>query len=562
MSFEIIYLFISYFIILFSIVGYGFLFKPIFFGDSNIDLGYYGLVGIFFLIIYSYISHFFFAHNIIHNSILVCFGNLIFLYKIKNFIEKKMINLFFLNFFILFIALIIFKTHDDFPYYHFPYSYYLTQEPMLIGIGQFNHGFRTPSSLFYLNSLFYLPIIKYYTFYIPTLLIMGFVNLILLKNILKFKDDKKKDYIYFYSLFFFIFVNIFFYRIQEHGTDRSAQILIIILLLQLFTFIKFEQNYKFLINYILLTLGIIISLKAFYFLYLILILPLLIILYLEKKLDFIIHVLKQKNFYIFLLLLFLVLSVYFFNTGCFVYPVPFTCIDGLNWSIGADETAKLKEHYNLWSKAGKTPNFEIDTPEMYLKNFNWVPNWMNMYFFNKISDFLFGIFVLILIVFGFFYKKGNKKKLIFNKEFKYLSIFYFFLILMLFEWFLNHPSLRYGGYVLIASLLLIPFSIFIQRFNISETGIKKKIYTIICITLLVFVIRNSVRINDEITQYTYKPLSNPYYLINENHFRVQKKFDDLISNYNKCIFKKDFCDKEKFKKLKKFANNRFIFIGN
>ena len=66
------------------------------------------------------------------------------------------------------------KTHDDFHYYHFPYTYYITQHSLLIGVGQFNHGFRTPSSIFYLNSLFYLPLAKYYLFYVPTLLIMGF----------------------------------------------------------------------------------------------------------------------------------------------------------------------------------------------------------------------------------------------------------------------------------------------------------------------------------------------------------------------------------------------------
>ena len=63
-----------------------------------------------------------------------------------------------LNFFILFIGIIIFKTHDDFPFYHFPYSYYITQNPLHIGVGLFNSGFKTPSSIFYLNSLFYLPI--------------------------------------------------------------------------------------------------------------------------------------------------------------------------------------------------------------------------------------------------------------------------------------------------------------------------------------------------------------------------------------------------------------------
>ena len=56
---------------------------------------------------------------------------------------------------ILVIALLATKTHDDFPYYHFPYTYYLTQENLIIGVGSLVHAFRTPSSIFYLNSLFY-----------------------------------------------------------------------------------------------------------------------------------------------------------------------------------------------------------------------------------------------------------------------------------------------------------------------------------------------------------------------------------------------------------------------
>ena len=36
--------------------------------------------------------------------------------------------------------------------------------PSAIGIGNFNLGLRTPSSIFYLNSLYYLPITKYFLF--------------------------------------------------------------------------------------------------------------------------------------------------------------------------------------------------------------------------------------------------------------------------------------------------------------------------------------------------------------------------------------------------------------
>ena len=124
----------------------------------------------------------------------------------------------------------IYKAHDDFLYYHFQYSYYLTQQPTVIGIGNFGLGLRTPSSLFYLNSLFYLPIIKYYTFQITPVLILGFSNLILITKIKNDLKNNKYNFLTIYNLLVFIFINIFFYRISEHGTDKSAQILILILI--------------------------------------------------------------------------------------------------------------------------------------------------------------------------------------------------------------------------------------------------------------------------------------------------------------------------------------------
>jgi hypothetical protein len=62
----------------------------------------------------------------------------------------------------------------------------LTEKPSMLGIGAFNHGFRTPSSLFYINSLFYLPYIKFYSFHMAAILFMGFANLILLQKLINF----------------------------------------------------------------------------------------------------------------------------------------------------------------------------------------------------------------------------------------------------------------------------------------------------------------------------------------------------------------------------------------
>ena len=55
-------------------------------------------------------------------------------------------------------------------------------------------------------------------------------------------------------------------------------------------------------------------------------------------------------------------------------------------------------HYELWSKAGLTPISKVSNPSEYIQGFNWVNNWINLYFFNKVSDFLLGLFFVILII--------------------------------------------------------------------------------------------------------------------------------------------------------------------
>ena len=59
-----------YFLIVLSVIGHGAL--AIRFTKTNIsieEIGFVGLVGIFFLILYSYITHFFISHSYLHNLI-------------------------------------------------------------------------------------------------------------------------------------------------------------------------------------------------------------------------------------------------------------------------------------------------------------------------------------------------------------------------------------------------------------------------------------------------------------------------------------------------------------
>ncbi len=556
MPLNIITFFIFFNLILLSVLGFGFFASKIFFKNRlKKNLGFVGLFGLFFLLIYSYYSHFFIPHDYIHNVVILLIGLFLFIYYIKDF-DFLSFKILLVVFLLLFSILLLFKTHDDFHYYHFPYTYYITQHSLLIGVGQFNHGFRTPSSIFYLNSLFYLPFAKYYLFYVPTLLIMGFSNQILISRFFEYFRNRKIDFIFFLSACFFIFINIFFYRLQEHGTDRSAQILILILFLQLLIFLNFKKDAKNDLIQMIVILGLIISLKAFYILYLLVPLVVFWILYKENKLHFLRDVIKNKIFYFFLSLMIAVIVTSFFNTSCLIYPLNFLCFENFDWSLGSNEIEKMNQHYNLWSKSGHTPTFKVNNPEIYLKDFNWVHNWINDYFFNKVSDLILGLLFTSLFLILFFYQKKTKK-IFYNKNYNLLVLLILFLLI---EWFINHPALRYGGYALFAIIFFMPVSIILAKFRNNFDQVYKKTKILFCIVVVVFLTRNYIRINDEYNKYNYSSLMKPFYKVDERHFRIEKIFSELIDNFEKCEKSSNKCNYEKSLQVKKILKNRYIFV--
>ena len=550
---------IFYFTIIFSVLGYGYLvlnFSKNKYTSS--DLGYIGLVGILFLIIISYISHFFVSHNYIFNSLILIIGVFFFIFEIlkdKKFLEKKNIKLLIFIFIILFLGIMMHKTHDDFPYYHFPYTYYLTQSDLHIGVGNFGHGFRTSSSIFYINSLFYLPLVKYYLFQLGAILIMGFSNLILLEKILLEIRRKNINYLTYLSLLSFVFINIFFYRIQEHGTDRSAQILIFILFIELISL----KNLKVLMNEtfskIIIILALIISFKSFYILYSIFLIPLGIFLLNNKKINLQIYLFKNFSVYFFILTIFLVTIISLLNTGCLVYPVSLTCFDNLSWAIPISEVNHMNNWYEQWSKAGAGPNFRVENPQIYIQKFNWVNHWFEYYFFNKVSDFLLGIFFAVLVFIIAFFSKNKKKP---EKDYFYFD-YYVILLILFIEWFYNHPALRYGGYSLIALMVFYPLSYVLQIFRNSQKKIKKNVIALLIITTFIFTARNIDRLFDERAVYNYKPEINIFYKVDKNHFRVEKEFNKLIKDYKNCLKINNKCKKKNIK-VNMFLN-KYIFLN-
>jgi len=538
MEFNLVFLFLLYWVSIFSCMGYGiFAFHIVGRKNFTSNYGYIGLLGVLFLIIYSYISNFFYPHSEIHNLALIILGLIFFIYYVLvRFIKKKEFKNLVILFLLLFISFVIYKPHDDFSYYHFQYSNYLIEFPLLIGVGQFNHGFATPSSIFYLNSLFSLPNAKYALFHVPALLLFGFSNLILLQKLLKYLEKNEANYLSFFLLFSIAFINIIFYRLAEHGTDRSAQILVFILIYELIVLINNRNNFINSISKVFLLLSIIISLKAFYLLYFVFLVPVLVFGYIKYKNDLILIFLKNNFFILFVFTFLIIISTNFFNSGCLIFPVSITCFENLPWSFSLDHVNHMNNWYEQWSKAGAGPNFRVDNPEEYILFFNWVSNWFDEYFFNKVSDFLLGLTAIILISSLFII--SSKKKPVSNKD-KILPI-YICLIILFVEWFYNHPSLRYGGYVLLGLFLIISSSLFLEKFRNRKINLRVK--TLIILFFGIFILRNVDRINHEIEKYGYRPLENAHYRMYDNYFDINKNLKYLINYHILCSEKKECKD--------------------
>ncbi len=522
---DILIFFTFFYGLLISVLGYGLLFKKICYNhfnqfeeQNNIYIGFYGL---FFLTTISLITSLFVSHNYFHNGLIHLIGilSLIFI----GFKEKKkyLKNIFFISIFVI-SALLISKTHDDFAYYHLPFTRYLAEQKIIFGMGMLSHGYKLISSLFFLNSTLYLPFINFFSFHFTLIFFLIFFNYFLLKEIFSKYTNNVIKYLY---LFSFVFFNLSFNRVAEYGTDKAGQLLIVILIIKFFQITCFGKNLdknKDIYNNILMLIPLIafcITLKTYFLSYILL--GLLVFFFKERLLKVLKIIFFSKSFIIFLLSLFVYFLHHFISTGCLVSPLSSTCFgDNLDW-------ARSKEHYEFlsrwleqWAKAGAGPNFRIENPEEYIQNFNWVSRWLEHYFVEKGKDQLLLLMFTFLVTFVFFNKFELKSKVsIINKK---ILFFYGIITIIFLIWFTNHPSLRYGGYSISFLFLSIPIAILFQKFNTRKFFGKN--FKILAILIIVFFnTKNILRINNEFNRIDeYKFNNFPFYAIPEKKVVSEK----------------------------------------
>ena len=550
------------FLCLISCLGFGFIFcKVNNINHINRNIGLVGILGLFLLSIIASITHLFISHGFTHNIILLFIGIIafIFLKKKNEYNFYKIISLIFL---LLFIGILISKNNEDFGYYHLTNSLQFTQHKLQFGLGNLGHGYKHITSLFLINSIFYLPITEHYLFNITNYLFLVFFITFLIYEIFKNKIilNFSKNLV----LIILILFLIKFTRLAEYGTDIAGQILIFISIIissELYFNKSIRESLKkeiFYINLIILIFAI--TTKVVFLIYFLI--PVLVFLETKDKKKYINYILKIKNLLFLVIPLILLILFNFSSTGCLLYPVNFTCFsNSFGWALNENTVVALSNHYELWSKAGRGPTYKVDNPEIYLNNLNWFSHWISNYFFTKVTDFIGVTFISLFFYYIFNLSKikyiRNSSKISFNQFLK----FYFIFIIIFLIWFLNFPTLRYAGYVIFFLTFSLPFIFYIDnKIYMSIKHDKKRIFTIIVLCFFVFLTKNLVRINKEfkIPETNHHNFKNfPFFWIDKvNYNKITR---DSLSVYMvkdgkmcwntppTCVRNENFIMKEKYK---------------
>ena len=514
---QFIYFYIIYLIFLFSCIGHGIFFAKIFNFKNQINIGTYGLLGLTNLAFISYITVFFIQNKSFLNILIILLGLFfLFIFRNKLVIPKK----FWLTLFVVSIALLISKTHDDFPFYHLQQSLNFSTNKIQIGLSNLDFSYAYHSSILYLNSLFYLPYFDYYFFNVPNLLFLFFSIIVLTNSCL---DEKNINLIKFFSLFAVIFIIIKFSRLSEYGTDISGQILLTVVFYYLLKVIyskKIKIDYlKIIVTFIIFS----ITIKTYFIFYSLLIFLVINILGYKKTFDLV----KSNALFSFYIIIFisLFLTLNIFSSGCLIFPVAETCFDNLKWAMPINEIKDYNIWFQAWSKSLAGTGYVIKNYYSLVTDLGWIQIWYSNYFSKYLETIYLLIFITLLLILLF---RPYKKEFNFSKFHFFLIIFLIFVAIF---WFFKHPTLRYGGYFIHFSLFSLIISLILARSELSQKSIQKKISILIFISLSIFGLKNIDRIYSELDrkdEYSYRNF--PFFFVkNVNYEKIYLNNDQIVT---------------------------------
>jgi len=468
---NILTLFIGVIFLTFSISGLGRLFTVTFKSNLFLDIFF----GFIVISIVTTLIHFFFPVNFKISLSLLIIGLISFFNKRNlNFIKINRNNLIF-YFFIVLIFIPMFlsqKYHEDFGYYHLPYSLSFIENKIIFGLSNINNAYVYNSIWLNINSLFFIHNNNFDYLTLPNFIIYLSFILFAINKILTKKKIYISDYYLVVVLLYFL---LKFTRISEFGVDLSLSIFSI---LSIYFFLRYyeldlenEKNFIFFCNVVFALFAILIKLSSLP----IILLPLFLYINNFEKLK--LFIFNYKFYFIYLLCIFFVIQQFIY-TGCFVFPSKFTCLD-VSWF--SPEFLDLKKSLELNNKSYSEVR-EIYSAEEYLSNFNWFPHWIERNYVEILEHLI--TIILPVILFILCLKKSKLEiKLIFIKK----NFFIIFILLNLFFWLSFSPVYRFAIHMFVTLMFVIFVDFLIVR------KFSKKIFLFFLILCIIFSFSKNIK---------------------------------------------------------------------
>ncbi len=495
---SVFFIFIYLLIITFISIGYGYIFVKIINPNINIlsfNIGELGFIGFYGLLIISILIHFFLPLSFVITFIVALVGIFLFLLYFNK--SKINLNIYQILFF-FYVTIISFNTnsHPDFEWYHLPYMNYLKDFKIIFGIANVNDFLGYTQTWNDILSILRLPIFDFYTSNVvsSTFLLLFFIC------ILDFIRKESKTSIKIFLTLILIFSIIKYHKINEFAGHAPATVLGFILLYYVLKLIldgdtKINKDNNLLIFKIIFLFSFILILRINY----IFLIPVIIYLFYYQY-NVLYKFLKSYRIVIFFILIsVIILSKNIIVSGCFFYPIYWTCLstDYLSWGISIDYA---KERYDLVTALTKgwssyvTIEGKIDdrifylkplvdgiilNPSEYLNNFKftWVKYWLNTGDPHKLSNNILIILFCFVLIISTQIKKLNFTISNFPK--KIIIIF----LLNAFIWFFLTPQSIYGGDLVSITFFSLIVSILLNNINLKSFYTKSILFLLFTVSI-------------------------------------------------------------------------------
>ena len=497
---DIILFSITNFLCLLSVFGYSSILNNLIFKDNLFKnlLFLNFIIGLLFIyIVVGILFHYFSISNLL--TIFIIFLGLVFFIK-NNY--KYLNQLSFISKHFKIVLLSVFfglyaLNNNDFDY-HFFHILENKRNNLQYGLAVFGPEYRVAynSAWLFLQSIFFIEKFHYSLFFLTSIFYSVFIRDIY--QLIKKSIIEKNHISLIYFLSSLLFVLSVIYKYKDFGTDYASHfILIYIVGLFLSYNHSHKLNYQFFIYCSLIfSLAVISKISSTIFF--------LFFIFLIYKISLKSLFSQTKVFHL-IILSFPILIWFSHNialSGCIVYPVDYTCLSDLSWSIDNKDIYSAKYNYqiiSLFAKGLKIYFWDLSLDE--LRSFNiiniWFPYWINDHFYKILEKFLPAFIVLALIPITYVFIKQTKisdnyisnsvKKI---DQFLLISIS----IILFIIWFLQAPAIRFGfSYILFILLIFIVplwYKVFFLKISIVKSIIKK----ILLLALVFFISHNLIRI--------------------------------------------------------------------